>query len=75
MIPVTRLNNKSLVINALLIETIEDTPDTVVTLTTGKKIIVLESVSDVISLTSNYLRSIGLASASVVNRTEEQDHV
>jgi len=43
MIDVTRLNGKALTINAELIETVEDTPDTVITLTTGKKIIVKES--------------------------------
>ena len=43
MIDVTRLNGKALTINAELIETVEETPDTVITLTTGKKIIVKES--------------------------------
>ena len=40
MIEVTRLNGKGLTINSDLIEMIEETPDTVITLTTGKKIIV-----------------------------------
>lgn len=39
MIEVTRLNGKGLTINSDLIEMIEETPDTVITLTTGKKII------------------------------------
>lgn len=43
MIDVTRLNGKEITINADLIETVEETPDTVITLTTGKKIIVKES--------------------------------
>ena len=43
MIDVTRLNGKEVTINAELIETVEETPDTVITLTTGKKIIVKES--------------------------------
>lgn len=43
MIDVTRLNGKELTINAELIETVEETPDTVIALTTGKKIIVKES--------------------------------
>lgn len=42
MIEVTRLNGKGLTINSDLIEMIEETPDTVITLTTGKKIIVKE---------------------------------
>ena len=36
MIDVTRLNGKELTINADLIEIVEETPDTVITLTTGK---------------------------------------
>lgn len=40
MIEVTRLNGKGLTINSDLIEMLEETPDTVITLTTGKKIIV-----------------------------------
>jgi flagellar protein FlbD len=59
LIPVTRLNGKEIIINALLIETIEETPDTVITLSTGKKIVVLEKVPDVISLVRNYMRNVG----------------
>lgn len=59
MIPLTRLNGKAITINAVLIETIEDTPDTLITLTTGKKIFVLEKVSDVVSLTKSYMQQIG----------------
>lgn len=43
MIEVTKLNDSKIVVNADLIELIEETPDTVVTLTTGRKIIVKES--------------------------------
>ena len=42
MIPLTRLNHIPLVLNSDLIEHIEITPDTVITLTTGQKIMVLE---------------------------------
>lgn len=59
MITVRRLNGKPITINALLIETIEDTPDTVITLTTGKKFLVLDEVSDVIRLVQNFLSAIG----------------
>ena len=59
MIAVTRLNGTSFHINALLIETIEETPDTLITLTTGKKMLVLENAADVISSIQTYLRSIG----------------
>ncbi len=48
MIYVTRLNHSSVVLNCDLIEQIEATPDTVVTLTSGQKITVLETAEDII---------------------------
>ena len=42
MIDVTKMNGMNITINSDLIETVEDTPDTVITLTTGRKIIVKE---------------------------------
>ena len=41
MIQLTRLNRIPMVLNSDLIEHIEITPDTVITLTTGQKIVVL----------------------------------
>lgn len=58
MIMVTRLNGSELVINAELIETIEATPDTVVTLTTGRRVIVQESVAQVSQRTLAYRRAV-----------------
>jgi flagellar protein FlbD len=63
MITVTRLNGSKFHVNALLIEMVEDTPDTLITLTTGKKFIVIENSSDVIRDIRNYLRSIGVLAA------------
>ncbi|MDG0793551.1 flagellar FlbD family protein [Cohnella ginsengisoli] len=63
MIAVTRLNGTQFFINALLIESVEQTPDTLVTLTTGKKYIVVENSSDVIRSIRHYLRSIGIMAA------------
>ena len=40
MIEVTRLNGTTVLINSDLIETVEETPDTVISLTTGKSLIV-----------------------------------
>ncbi len=48
MIKVKRLNGKEFVINSELIEFVEETPDTVISLTTGKKVVVQESVEEVI---------------------------
>ncbi|CAH1197840.1 Swarming motility protein SwrD [Paenibacillus plantiphilus] len=71
MIAVTRLNGTSFHINALLIETIEEMPDTLITLTTGKKVIVLEKAADVIASVQQYLRSIGVYAATVKSEPSE----
>ncbi|XEC97116.1 flagellar FlbD family protein [Paenibacillus tarimensis] len=71
MIAVTRLNGSKVIINALLIETIEEVPDTLITLTTGNKYLALESSSELIAMIKEYLRSIGVYSASI--RTEQTE--
>lgn len=58
MIEVTRLKGKKMTINAELIETVEETPDTVITLTNGKKFVVSESAEQVTSLVIDYKRKI-----------------
>lgn len=58
MIEVTRLKGKKMTINAELIETVEETPDTVITLTNGKKFIVSESAEQVTSLVISYKKKI-----------------
>lgn len=59
MIRLTRLNHAPIVLNSDLIEHIETTPDTVITLTTGQKIVVLESTGDIIERVIDFRRSIG----------------
>ncbi|MCL2398211.1 MAG: flagellar FlbD family protein [Defluviitaleaceae bacterium] len=44
MIAITKLNDQEMIINCDLIELIESTPDTTITMNTGRKIIVKESV-------------------------------
>lgn len=58
MIEVTRINGTRIVINAELIEFIEDTPDTVITLSTGKKMVVKEKSHDVVGLVVGYKKVI-----------------
>jgi flagellar protein FlbD len=48
MIHVTRINHVPLVLNSDLIEHIESTPDTVISLTNGQKFMVLESADEII---------------------------
>ena len=50
MIEVTKINGSKLLINTNLIESVEETPDTMITLTSGKKIIVKESRQEVKNL-------------------------
>lgn len=59
MIRLTRLNGKHITVNALLIESIESTPDTMITLITGKKMTVLEPVADVVQQVTQYMQTIG----------------
>ena len=58
MIQVTRLNRTTVVLNSDLIEHIESTPDTVISLTTGQKIMVLESTEELVERIRQFRRSI-----------------
>ena len=58
MIKLTRLNGSLIVVNADLIEHIEANPDTILTLTTGQKILIQDTVDEVINKVTNYKRSI-----------------
>ncbi len=58
MIKLTRLNGKVFVVNAELIELMEETPDTVVTLNNGNRFVVCESVDEVIDRIVEYRKKI-----------------
>ena len=58
MIEVTKLNGVKILINPHLLEVVEETPDTVLTLTTGRKIIVKESRQDIKNLVKSYRKDI-----------------
>lgn len=58
MIEVTKLNGVKVLLNPHLFEIVEETPDTVITLTTGKKIIVKESRQEVKNLVKSYRKGI-----------------
>ena len=58
MITVTRLNGKPIVVNADLIRSVEENPDTTMTLLNGDHIIVLESMSQVVDKAVEYGRSL-----------------
>ncbi|MCT4633761.1 MAG: flagellar FlbD family protein [Firmicutes bacterium] len=58
MIKLSRLNGKEFVLNCDLIEFMEETPDTIITLTTGKKVIVVETIDLVIDRIVEYKKRI-----------------
>lgn len=58
MIRLTRINRVPLVLNSDLIEHVEATPDTVIALTTGQKLVVLESAEQVIQKVIEFRRLI-----------------
>lgn len=58
MIEITRLNGSKILLNAELIETVEETPDTVISCTTGRKLIVKESRQEIKNLVISYKKQI-----------------
>lgn len=63
MIRLTRLNSKPLIVNSDLIKFVEQSPDTLVTLITGEKIVVREKAEEVLAQVVDFRRSVlqGLA--------------
>ncbi len=58
MIELTKINGTKLLVNPHYFETIEETPDTVITFATGRKIIVKESRQEVKNLVKLYRKDI-----------------
>lgn len=58
MINVTKLNGLQVTINEDFIETVEETPDTVITMSTGRKFIIKESRQEVINLVKSYRKDV-----------------
>jgi flagellar protein FlbD len=58
MIALRRLNNQAIMVNADLIESLEATPDTVVTLTSGNKLLVRDSMEEIQAKIVDYQRRI-----------------
>lgn len=58
MIDVTRINGSTFVLNAEWIQSVEETPDTVITLTSGTKFIVKESAEEIKQRVIQYKRDI-----------------
>lgn len=58
MIEVTRLNGKGFLLNCELIEIVENTPDTVITLHDGKKFVVKETSDEIVKKIIDYKKRI-----------------
>lgn len=58
MITITQLNKAEMVINAEMIETVETAPDTIITMTTGRKFITRDSIDDVVEKVMAYQKAV-----------------
>jgi flagellar protein FlbD len=70
VILITRIDNKKVVINGELVEMIEQTPETLITLTTGKKLVVKETVDEIVDKIKRYKQELNLP---IVKDTENQN--
>jgi flagellar protein FlbD len=69
MIQLTRLNNKPLMVNSDLIKFVEQSPDTLVTLITGEKIVVLEKAEEVLVRVLEFRRAVLQGLSTVWDRS------
>ncbi len=69
MITVTRRNGTTFALNPDLIERVEATPDTVITLVSGTRYVVAESVRDIVDAVRNFRAAVLIASTATTNPT------
>jgi flagellar protein FlbD len=74
MISLTRLSGSVFVLNADLIERLDSTPDTVITLVDGKKYVVTETMVEVVEAIRTY-RSAVIAFSAVVEAPPSRPHL
>jgi flagellar protein FlbD len=74
MVNVTRLNHTPIVLNSDLIEHIEVTPDTVISLSNGQRLRVLESAEEIVSRIVEFRRRIYSLSIPMLNETEAAEN-
>ena len=75
MIQLTRLNNQRFAVNCDLIKFIENAPDTVLTLTTGEKIVVLQTPELVIGKIIDFRRALIAGMSDPAALTQPVPHV
>jgi flagellar protein FlbD len=69
MIQLTRLNNSLLTVNSDLIKFVEQSPDTVITLLNGEKILVREHADEIVLRIINFRRSVLQGISAVTDST------
>jgi flagellar protein FlbD len=72
MIAATRLDGREVIINCGHIVTVERTPDTVIELTTGQRIMVRETAEQVVARTVEYRRRIAEGAFRVVETRDDE---
>ena len=67
MIQLTRINHSPVLLNSDLIEHVDTTPDTVISLTTGQKVRVLETAEQIVGRVIDFRRAIcsGIAGCNI----------
>jgi flagellar protein FlbD len=75
VITLHKLNGEPLVLNADLIETVEATPDTLITLVDRRRLMVAEEVATVVERVVDYRRAVGAANLAslLAAATADQD--
>ncbi|MBR5979260.1 MAG: flagellar FlbD family protein [Oscillospiraceae bacterium] len=68
MIDLTRMNGLKITVNTDLIQSVEETPDTLLTFTSGQKLLVKESRQEVIELIKSYKKEIMTAAFADADR-------
>ena len=58
MIRLTRINRQPIILNSDLVEHLESTPDTVITMTSGQKLVVLESTDEIVKRILEFRRAL-----------------
>ncbi|HZH72892.1 MAG TPA: flagellar FlbD family protein [Mariniphaga sp.] len=71
MIALRRINGHEFVLNADLIESLESTPDTVITLTSGKKLIVQNGLEEIVRKTIKYKQLCNQGAAVVTGKKQK----
>lgn len=75
MIVVTRLNGSPLALNCELLERVEETPDTVLTLTDGTKYVISESMDQVIERVRDFQASVNVATRRLESEIDSEPNL